>query len=656
MLQMSEQLSEAGLVVPRPARTTFPDGRMATKEAWNYCKALCKEKKLKAPTLRTFKWHLKHGNLIKAGQVPNPFGGAGPAKVYAITCEAVAAFVNELEKDPNQIEMVEQGPATKPAEKPRPPEKTPEPETEERWLLSAEAFRYLQRNVKGRFTLDAATFGHYLVYDIIPSRLVERGGSKKDREVEVGDLDAFLELAPDGNYANQLDYKVAPNRGPDELSLKDAYDYYAGVDPDPISLTTFRGVVAAGIIPAIRTTNSPRAPIVGFRRQDVNAFLAMRQRLYLETHRVAEKQRQKDEAKKESAARSTLVAKTIQEALDRAKPELEKAERAAKTRVVVTPPKAVPKPKPVPQPKTSPKSKPVQPATSEVPKERWVPTRDAYAYYEERAPRPFTDSWFRDKVYRGDLFKTKVEEDKRPGNPSGKKYFVDLNSIDAYLAQDPKTKPKPQKAWPVEKAYHKFGHLIPAGLSLLQFKRLVNTGLIRSFTRNSVVHVRLDAVEAYFDGLAEVDDDTELQIGPAYDYYCSRCGDPVAKAHFQRWVASGEIGESEKNDEGLWTITTGDIDAFLDRYPSGRMRTNKNSRVVSEARSVRKKSKPKEGPSKAAPPLPEVPAEAQAPVDPPTAGSKGTVSISMSDYSSPVEMAKALELLTSQGFEVSVKP
>jgi len=75
---------------------------MATKEAWKYCQALCSKLKMQAPTLRTFKWHLKHGNLIKATLVPNPFGGGGPDKVYALTVEAVDAFVNELRNNPTR--------------------------------------------------------------------------------------------------------------------------------------------------------------------------------------------------------------------------------------------------------------------------------------------------------------------------------------------------------------------------------------------------------------------------------------------------------------------------------------------------------------------------------------------------------------------------
>lgn len=625
MLDMSAKLEEAGITaVPRPSKTTFPDGRMATKEAWNYCQAICEKLKIRAPTLRTFKWHLKHGNLIKATLVANPFGGGGPDKVYSITTEAVEAFVEEIQKNPNDLHVVEQKPRkdiVRRTTKSAPTSK----DSDERELSQKEAFAYVHGKVRGRTTLNSTTFELYLIYDVIPSRL-----EREQRFVQVGDLDAFLELAPDGVLANHIDHPVAAKREKGVLSVKEAYEYYNSIDPTPISMNSFRSLVAAGIITVIRTASNPKAPMVGFRKQDINAFLAARQRLQ-ENHTKKPAKHQEDKP----SVSKVNVAKVMAEALEKAKPELDKAAAKAEKKAKEKAREESSKKPPVEKPKTVEEKEP-----------RFVPTKEAYAYYQERALRPFTDSWFRDKVYRSDLFRTKVEKDVRSNNPSGKKYLVDLNSVDEYVALDPKTKPRPQKAWPVEKAYHKFEHLIPPGLSLIQFKRLVNSGLIRSFLRKSVVHVRLDAVESYFQGLEEVSNDADLQMGAAYDYYCSRCNDPVTKPHFSRWVASGDIPGGVK-DDGMWTIKMSCIDDFLNEHPSGRLRTNKNSRVASESRTPRKR---KDKPTKQD--APETVAKTEAP----SPDSGGSISISLSDYESPVEMKKALDMLTSQGFEVVVKP
>lgn len=643
MLDMAEKLSEAGLVPDRPKKTTFPDGRMATKEAWNYCTEICKKRKIGAPTLRTFKWHLKHGNLIEAVLVPNPFGGAGPDKVYAITCEAVVAFVSELEKRPGELEVGDL-PSKKDVQRrglkgTAPPTPTPSKKTaveDNRELRTNAAFAYLHRNISVRSDLNFTTFGFYLIYDVISSRL-----EKDERFVKVGDLDAFLELAPDGVYANHIDYLVAPSRGPGDLSLKDAYDYYRDIDPVPISLTSFRSVVASGIIPAIRTSNNPKAMVVGFRRQDLNGFLATRQRL-----QEASERRRKEE--KDSAARTTLVATVMQDALSKSGLGRSPVATLVDTREAPEPPKKKATKKVATA--KAPAAVPAEPKPAKTPEPRWAPTKKAYAYYQERAQRAFTESWFRDKVYRSKLFRTKTEADDRPNSLSDKKCYVDLDSVDEYLAQDPKTKPTPQKAWPVEKAYHKFEELIPAGLSMLQFKQLVNTGLIRSFTRASVVHVRLDAVESYFGNLVEKDPEQILQTGPAYNYYCSRCTDPAQKAQFSRWITNGEIEGAVKNEDGVWTITVGHLDEFLEEYPKGRKQAVGRSRTPAKPRTPKPK---KEGPSKAAPSLPEV-SETKIGVSAP--GSLGTVSVSLRDYPSAADMKAAIGILQNQGFDVQVKP
>jgi hypothetical protein len=641
MLDMTDKSRDAGASPPR--KTTFPDGRMATKEAWNFCQGLCKEREIRAPTLRTFKWHLKHGNSIKADLVPNPFGGAGPDKVYSISPEAVEAFVQELQTKGDGMHAV--GDGVRVSVKPPEPSAAPvpsKPSSSDKELSSRAAFEYMVRKIGRKCELNSTTFGFYLAYDLIPSRW-----DKKQRFVRQDDLDAFLELAPGGVYANHLDYDVAMSRSPGDLSLKDAYLYYKDVDPTPITLNSFRSLVASGLIPAIRTANDPKAPVVGFKKRDIDAFLATRQRI-MEKNREAPATKgfltRKEREQKEPGVRSE-VRHLIDDALAKAMPHLGPPPPRVKTDppITVTPP---PPPKvEVPKAVAPPVAKP-----------RWVVTKKAYAYYVERTKKPFTDSWFRDKVYRGDLFRTKTEKDERSNNPSGKKYLVDLNSVDEYLAQDPKTKPKPQKAWPIEKAYHKFRELIPPGLSLLQFKRLVNKGLIRSFTKSSVVHVKVDAVETYFEGQVEGDKTQPLGMGAAYDYYCSRCTDPVAKAHFSRWVTQGEIeGGEQDEDGGPWLITMESIDSFLELYPSGRMRTNRNSRVARDEPPSSPKKKGSRAGRKLAQVVEEV-REAVAPMPAPATGSAGLISISMSNYATPAEMKKALDLLTSQGFQVDVKP
>ena len=642
MFNMSEKLKNPGIL---PTKTTFSDGRMATKEAWNFCQELCKARGTRAPTLRTFKHHLMNGELIPSIRVPNPFGGNGPDRVYAIEASAVESFVDELERQGDQLHVVVEVPSRSVARPPvqtcvGPPKLAP-PKITNKEFNTREAFHYVQTTVGRKCELNSTTFEFYLAYDLISSRW-----SDNQRFVRQDDLDAYLELAPDGVYANHIEYEISAKRGPGEMSMKDAYEYYRDIDPNPVTLNSFRSLVAAGILQAIRTTNDPTAPVVGFKKRDIDGFLATRQRI-LEKDKQATTKGILKTQEKEHIIVSPEVTKLLDEAVAKAQ---------VKTQVqVAVPAPIVPKPKKTKaeveapkkvkeaEGKKAPKSeKAVAPKKS-----RWVTTKKAYAYYAERAQRSYTDSWFRDKVYRGTLFRTRTEPDVRPNNPSGKKYMVDLDSVDEYLAKDPKTQPKPQKSWPTEKAYHKFNHLIPPGLSMLQFKRLVNTGLIKSFTRSSVVHVRLDAVEAYFERLVEFDTDKPLQMGPAYDYYCSRCSDPVAKAHFSRWVTDGEIEGGEKNEDGRWSITVDAIDEFIEGYPSGRMRTNRNSRVVSESRDS--KSSKGKAPSKTSTVPP-------APASTPVSSSAGIISISMGDYKTPKEMKKALEMLMSQGFEVSVKP
>jgi len=628
MLNMGQKLAAAGVSgsqVQAQPKATFADGRMAAKDAWNYCTAVCGERGVQPPTLRTFKWHLRHGQLTDAAMRPNPFGGH-PEKVAALTVAQVIRFADAWENDGDKMRVETQPkhaevPPTTAPEKARAPVAAKSPVRE---LSSRLALAYVQSRVGPKCELNSTTFGFYLAYDVIPSRW-----EGKQRMVNQEDLDAFLELAPTGVQADHMQYEVGLSLAPGQLSMREAYAYYASVDPNPVTLNTFRSLVATGVILAIRTANASKAPVIGFKKGEIDGFLARR-------HRIMEKNRESPSTKgfltrKEREATSSQtsvsapVAAAIEEALDAAQKKLGlKPETVAKKA-----PKKVSKK-----------------AFSKAPEGRWAPIKEAYAYYQRTAVKPLTESWFRNKCYRTGLFGKRVIKDERPNNPTGKKYLIDLDTIDVHLSGDttPKAKPQPQRAWPVEKAFHKFKELIPPGLSLLQFKRLVNNKIIRSFTRNTVVHVRLDAVEEYFKGDIETDVDTVLQMGGAYDYYCSRCTDPVAKAHFSRWVTSGEISGAEKNDEGLWIITMAAIDSFIDNFPTGRLRTNKNSRAVVGVGSGKKGSK------KLAQEVERVRTETAPPV------SAGTVSISMKSYSSPAAMKKALDLLTSQGFEVDVKP
>lgn len=629
MLDMAEKLAEAGVAaLPVPPKSTFSDGRLSAKEGLAYARALCVHRGVKPPNSRTFRWHLRQGALPSERR-PDPAGKSGDP-LYAVAPADVVAFVDRLEEKGGKMRVVDEpqrGGSVVRRKAPRPDEMTKQ-----------EAFVYLHKAVgRKRCQLNSTTFGFYVAYGLIPSRW-----EGKQRMVSQAAIDAFLESAPDGIHANHVRYETAPRIGPGQLSPKDAYAYYASVDPAPVALNTFRSLVAAGIVQAVRMADDPKSPVVGFNKREIDAFLALRHRIVeSNSERPATKSfltRKQQEA--ESRAEPGIVKKVIEETLARAKPMLDKAQEAATRSGAPTEKK---KKKPTGSPAKSAKKK----SAKKVPEGRWVPIKEAYAYYVQRCESPFTESWFQKKCYSSDVFGKRVVRDERPNNPTGKKYLIDLDTVDAHVAGAPVSKPRrsPGKAWPIEKAYHKFRELIPPGLTLLQFKRLVNTGLIKSVIRNTVVQVRSDAVERYFAGLEEVSADRALQMGPAYDYYCSRCDDPVAQAHFSRWVTGGKIEGAEKNGEGLWTVTTAKIDAFLDKFPTGRIRPNRNSRVALGGAT----------PPKPSGRLAQMAARAAQDVAD-ERPSMGTVSVSLSSYDSPQEMRKAVALLTSQGFKVDVKP
>jgi hypothetical protein len=101
----------------------------------------------------------------------------------------------------------------------------------------------------------------------------------KRRYVMTDAIDVFLELFPTGVYANHQEYDVGMTLRSGQLSMAEAYSYYVSVDPEPITKGTFRSLVAAGIILAIREDSDPKAKTIGFKEKEILAFLALRHRL-----------------------------------------------------------------------------------------------------------------------------------------------------------------------------------------------------------------------------------------------------------------------------------------------------------------------------------------------------------------------------------------
>jgi hypothetical protein len=283
------------------------------------------------------------------------------------------------------------------------------------------------------------------------------------------------------------------------------------------------------------------------------------------------------------------------------------------------------------------KKTPIEEPVVEPEGREWVSIRDAYRYYCERVDQPFSEKHFANKCYKSDPFESRCDVDVRPSNPSGKKYMVNLDSVDAWLQSNVATKPS-QKSYPLDKAYHKFRGDMPPGLSLIQFKRLVRNNIIKSFIRDGVTRVRQADVASYFQGQEENDKSRDIVLAAGYDYYCSKCNDPVAKAHFLRWVYAGTIEGSK--DNGGWTTTMKFIDDFLVEYPSGRTRSNKNSRVASQILETPEPT-----------PEPETVAE---PTE--TKSKDATITVSMSKFATPQELTAALQTLTDQGFKVQIEP
>ena len=384
----------------------------------------------------------------------NPFGGADSDKVYAITVEAVCKFVEELSVRGDELRTMGESPKKETRPIPKPPK--PKPVRE----LDTKAALDLLRSQVGRgCELNLTTFGFYLAYDVIPSRFEGR-----QRMIRYDDLEAYLELVPDAVYANHTNYET--EKRPDDLGMRDAYAYYSDVDPNPITLNSFRSLVAAGIIRPVRTADNPKAPLLGFRRQEIAAFLALRQRI-LEKNaetpttksflaRKAAEKKQGDQKKRQS-----VVAQLMQDAIDRARPKIEAAERKMRAKAERKTPAPVPEPPVATEPEAP---EPEAPKASKK-KSKRVSVKNAYAYYRTKCVSPFGATWFREKIAQGVAFDAISVAHNTVLNPNGKKYLVRLESIDEYLAEHPEGKPLPAYL-PLETAYHKLREQMPPGTSL----------------------------------------------------------------------------------------------------------------------------------------------------------------------------------------------
>jgi len=662
MQKLGDKLVEAGIAKP-PQKTTFSDGRMATTEAYLYYKERCRDRGMNYISKMMFKWHLKHGQYLKAELAPNPFGRY-PARIYAISMEAVLNFVEELAQREDQLTLQRQGnvirrttkervqnsdaPELKPPDsEPIPPPTASEPqetttETSDHAPLeaplpaswepntsftpgangslmdSAQAFEYLCKKSTAPMALNRTMFGFYLAYELIDSTFDGRA-----RQVDKESLDAFLELCPTGCYKQHIDYVVKPALEGDDMTMVTAYDYYATLDPNPITMSSFRALVAAGILVAIRAENKSLSPTLGFTKTEIEYFANLRKRI----------------AEKNAAQPTTKAFKTKQENGTQRQPrsadptpeppslEGERADLAHMAKILEEDVAAFE----------------AMSAEPEKEEREWVSIKDAYRYYANRVDQPHGEKWFAGKCYKSDPFEAVCHEDKRPGNPTGKKYLVNLDSVDTYLESNADTRAT-NLSFPLDKAYHKFSSLMPAGLSLIQFKRLVRNNVIKSFIREGVTRVRHGDIEAYFQVQEEVDKSTKIPMTAGYDYYCSKASDPVSRAHFFRWVVEGRIKGGKKKGE-FWYIEMRDIDNFLTEFPAGRKRSNKNSRANQSDVEAAKPTPPPTV-SKTPKPTPKKDVNSDGPY----------VTLSMSKFPTKEGLAVTIERLQAQGFRVEIEP
>ena len=464
MQKLGEKLADAG-VVERPKKTTFADGTMATTEAYLYYKERCRDRGMDHISKLMFKWHLKHGQYLRASMAPNPFGKF-PSKIYAISKEAVTEFVEELAQREDALSHHQKAtpkatPQPTKVKVPSPPAPKPLPTADSKELMNAtEAYEYLCKKATHRGTsINRTLFGFYLAYELIDSVFVGRA-----RQVEKSSVDAFLELCPTGLYKKHIDYVVKPALEEGDLTMAEAYAYYKTQDKAPVALNSFRALAAAGIIVAIREKNKTSSPTLGFTKAEVDFFVRMRARIAAKNA----------DAPAHKSFKTKTANREENEALDDFYSDAYEM---------------FPKEEP-------PKEVAVAPLSLEGQRE-WVSIRDAYHYYCERVDQPLSEKWFAEKCYKSEPFESRCDVDKRRSNPSGKKYMVNLDSVDAFLQSKPETKPS-QKSYPVDKAYHKFRASMPAGMTLIQFKRLIRNKDIKSFTRDGVARVRQADVVEYF--------------------------------------------------------------------------------------------------------------------------------------------------------------
>jgi len=618
MQKLGDKLADAG-IVERPKKTTFADGTMATTEAYLYYKERCQDRGMDVISKMMFKWHLKHGQYLQAGMAPNPFGRF-PARIYAISKDAVKEFVVELAERETNLTLQRQGKngnavrrTTKDKVKASPPLS---PESDDLLMNSTEAFKYLCKKATHKGSaLNKTLFGFYLAYELIDSVFVGRS-----RQVEKSSLDAFLELCPTGLYKKHIDYVVKPALEDDDLTMTEAYAYYKTLDAAPVAMNSFRSLTAAGVIVAIRAENKPSSKTLGFTKSEIVFFARMRARIAKKNADVPTTKGFKTKVENGTQRPRRKVTQTDTDSLDSGL----QGTQAQGEALVATQAAAI-------------KKRKEETAEEPVGEREWVSIREAYHYYCERVDQPHGEKWFAGKCYKNDPIESRCDVDKRPSNPSGKKYMVNLDSVDVYLQSKPETKPS-QKSYPLDKAYHKFRDVMSAGLSLIQFKRLVRNNILKSFVRDGVARVRQADVAAYFQGQEEIDKSRNILLAAGYDYYCSKCSDPVAKAHFLRWVYEGVIEGTKV--EKTWHITMSSIDDFLTVYPSGRTRTNKNSRVASGALEPKDVSSPEATETK--------PTESEA--------TGPLVTLSMSKFPTKEGLAAAVQALADQGIRVHIEP
>ena len=667
MHKLGDKLVEAGIAKP-PRRTTFSDGRMATTEAYLYYKERCRDRGMDFISKMMFKWHLKHGQYLQSELCPNPFGRY-PARIYAISMEAILNFVEELAQREDTLTLQRQGNVVRRTTKDRvkgssPPTPPPEPESKppasetispptepepqesmtetsdeaetvveappsappassppssnDGTLDSSEAFEYLCKKAGHKQALNRTMFGFYLAYDLIDS--VFEGRS---RRVDPESLDAFVELFPSGLYKQHIDYVVRDKLEKGDLTMGEAYDYYATLDPNPVTRNSFRSLVAAGIVVAIRAENKPSSPTLGFTKEEIEYFAKLRKRIAENNANVPTTKGFKTKLANGTQRLRRKVTQSDTDSLDSGL----QGTQAQGDALVATQAAAIKQ-----------RQEAEEGAEASPTEREWISIKEAYRYYAERVDEPHGEKWFAGKCYKGDPFEAVCTKDVRPGNPTGKKYLVNLDSVDTYLESNADTRAT-NLSFPLDKAYHKFRDIMPAGLSLIQFKRLVRNSVIKSFIRDGVARVRYGDVGSYFQGREELDKAKRIPLSAGYDYYCSKASDPVSSAHFFRWVAEGFIAAGKKIS-GHWHITMEAIDDFLTDYPSGRKRSNKNSRAnQNDAEAA--KSKPPESKAKS------------------KAKDKGDgpyVTLSMNKFPTKEGLAAAVEALQTQGIRVEIEP